>query len=288
MVAFLWKDHTRGQSTGTERRVSASTESWEPLKRLRTHEQVLEAIEAQIVRGRLRPGDRLPSERELALAFGVSRPSVREALRVLEWTGVVVAGVGSGKEAGSIITNRVSDALTRVLRIHLALANFRLDDVVETRVALEAEAVVGASANASANDLERLAGLVDQMKAEDASLTPERFHVLDTDFHVAIAEASGNKLIAEMMQALREVVRQEMVRAFEGVDDWHVASRRIYSEHGAIVDMIANRNGVKARKLITNHILGFYRKGTLEDDLAHTAADGVDAAPRFDYTSVAE
>lgn len=238
--------------------MTATDDTWQPLKRLRTHEQVLAAVEAQILRGRLRPGDRLPSERDLALALGVSRPSVREALRVLEWMGVIVAGVGSGKEAGSIIADKVSDALTRVLRIHLALANFGLDDVVDTRSALEAQAVVGAAKHATDEDLRLLTDVVDRMKSEYTSLTPEKFNELDTEFHVRIAEASGNRLLGEMMRAIRDLVHQEMVRAFERLDDWHAVAERIHTEHRAILDMLLARDEAGARERMTAHILGFY------------------------------
>jgi DNA-binding FadR family transcriptional regulator len=253
--------------------VEASTDGWQRLKRLRTHEQVLDAIETQILTGHLRPGDRLPSERELALVLGVSRPSVREALRVLEWMGVIVAGVGSGKDAGSIIADRISDALSRVLRVHLALANVSLDHVVETRVSLEATAVVGAAQHATTSDLRKLGDIVQRMNGDDPSLTPDRFNELDTDFHVAVAEASGNKLLAEMMQALRDVVRQEMVRAFERLDDWRESARAIQSEHRAILDMIAARDPAGAQERMTDHITSFYAKARPRPELDEESLD---------------
>ena len=98
---------------------------------------MLAAVDDQIVRGNLRSGDRLPGERALAELLGVSRPSVREALRVLERMGVVVAGVGSGNAAGSVIAGQPSEALSQLIRLHLTLANFSLDDVVRARSTLE-------------------------------------------------------------------------------------------------------------------------------------------------------
>ena len=112
-------------------------EEWAPLPRVRTYELVLQRIEAQIVSGALRAGERLPPERELADLLGVSRPAVREALRVLEAQGAVRSQVGQGPGSGTIIDRVPSDALTRLLRLHVSLGSFPLSDVIETRVTLE-------------------------------------------------------------------------------------------------------------------------------------------------------
>lgn len=87
--------------------------------------------------GTLVVGDPLPSERELAAKLQVSRAGVREAIRVLESHGVLRSNVGSGRTAGTFIASMPSAALTRLLRLHVALSNFQLGDVVETRILLE-------------------------------------------------------------------------------------------------------------------------------------------------------
>ncbi len=74
--------------------------TWQPIPKVRAHEQVLAQIERHILERRLKAGDRLPGERALAQLLGVSRPSLREALRVLEFTGIITTGVGSGPESG--------------------------------------------------------------------------------------------------------------------------------------------------------------------------------------------
>src|SRR5471030_201952 len=88
------------------------TDDWAPVSRVRTYELVLQRIEAQIVSGALRAGQRLPPERELAELLGVSRPAVREALRVLEAQGVVRSQVGQGPGSGTTIERVPGDALT--------------------------------------------------------------------------------------------------------------------------------------------------------------------------------
>jgi GntR family transcriptional regulator, transcriptional repressor for pyruvate dehydrogenase complex len=244
------------ESTMIEKAVPDSR--WHPIRKFRTHEQVLAAIEEQILREHLRLGDRLPSERELAEMLGVSRPSVREALRVLEWMGVVAAGVGSGKDAGSIITAQSSEALTRLLRIHLALSNFSLDDLVNTRSILEAAAAEAASAHANAEGLGRLEQILEKMSGPLQG--PIDFNELDTDFHVGIATVSGNKVLAEFMQALRDVMKSEMIRAFERLGpDWRRSATKLMTEHRRVLSAIAAHDGVNAARTVRRHIHDFYK-----------------------------
>src|SRR5664279_6016877 len=113
---------------------------------VRTHELVLARIERDLSAGRLAVGDRLPAERTLAAELGVSRASVREAIRVLEAMGIVRTAVGSGSEAGAVIVADPSAALTAALRLHLATSHFLIADVVATRVLLESWAVQIAAA----------------------------------------------------------------------------------------------------------------------------------------------
>src|SRR5258708_273861 len=110
---------------------------WEPVRRVRAPEQGLAQIEQKILDGRPRPGQKLPSERELVTVLGVSRTSIREALRALEAMGVIEARTGSGRDAGSVIAGQSTAAITNLLRLHIALAQISLADLVETRVQLE-------------------------------------------------------------------------------------------------------------------------------------------------------
>ncbi|MDA0638314.1 GntR family transcriptional regulator, partial [Nonomuraea sp. MCN248] len=90
-------------------------------KRTRTFEDVLGELERRIAENGLTAGDRLPAERQLAEELGVSRSSVREAMRVLETLGVVTSQVGRGPDAGAVLVSRPGHALTDLLRLHLGL-----------------------------------------------------------------------------------------------------------------------------------------------------------------------
>ena len=130
--------------------------------------------------------------------------SVR-ALRILEAMGIVEARVGSGRDSGSTVSGRATEALSNLLRLHMALSHFQLADLVEVRIQLERSAAARASVEAQDDDIRRLNALIDQMIQPD--IEHARFHELDSEFHVTIARASHNALAADLMQALRDAVR---------------------------------------------------------------------------------
>lgn len=231
--------------------------SWSPVRKMRTHEQVVAQIQEKILDGELQVGARLPSERDLVDALGVSRSSVREALRALEAMGIIDASGGSGREAGSVISGRSTEALGNLLRLHIALAGIKLEDLVDVRVQLERHAATGASAHRTDADLARLRELTDSMRP--ALVSSAEFNELDTEFHVSIARASGNGLLVTLMHALRDAVKAEMVRAFTAIEDWRSVGERLATEHGAIVDAIEARRGAEGAALVEEHIRSFYR-----------------------------
>ena len=105
----------------------------------RTYDVVLTWLETGLRTGQLRVGQRLPSERSLAERFGISRGSVREAIRVLDAMGLVRSGVGSGPNAGAVVISEPSAALGWGLRMHLASRSLPVPDVVATRITLECD-----------------------------------------------------------------------------------------------------------------------------------------------------
>ncbi len=233
-----------------------SDPEWRTVRPVRTHEQVLTQIQQKILDGRLRVGDRLPSERELGEALGVSRNSVREALRVLESMGILSAQVGSGRDAGSTVAGRSTAALSNLLRLHMALSQFSQNDLVDVRIELERLAVARAAAGADVGDLERLRALTRAMA--EPGMDYERFHELDSEFHIALARASDNALATDLMQALRDAVKGEMIAAFRRVRDWDVMVSTLTEEHLAILRAVEAGDGKEAAELVTRHIKGFY------------------------------
>lgn len=229
---------------------------WKPLPRMRTHEQVVAEIENRLISGALKAGDRLPPERQFAEALGVSRGAVREALRILEAIGVVEAGTGSGPTSGSMIVKDSIAGMAMVLRIHLQLASFTHEDLVEIRLLLEGMAARKIAENATVDDVAELRALVDEMRGVH---TTASYNDLDAAFHVRIVQASGNGLAAVLMAALREALRQAMVTAFESLEDPAATMKVLTDEHAAIVEAIASGDADGASDLVAKHIRGFYQ-----------------------------
>jgi GntR family transcriptional regulator, transcriptional repressor for pyruvate dehydrogenase complex len=241
--------------SGTLRSVTSEA-SWQPVRRVRTHEQVLAQIEQKILDGDLRVGEKLPSERELAEALGVSRPSIREALRALEVMGIIESRIGSGRESGSFISGRSNAALGNLLRLHMALAQISLADLVDVRSQLEQSNARRAAARRTEEDLRHLTSLIRGMRAP--GLRYEEFNELDTEFHVSIARASKNALATDLMQALRDAVKHKMTAAFASLSDWRAAADKLIIEHEQLLHAIERNEPDAAAKLTAEHIERFY------------------------------
>jgi GntR family transcriptional repressor for pyruvate dehydrogenase complex len=213
---------------------------------------VLERIEEQIVAGNLRVGDRLPAERQLAAQLGVSRSSVREAVRILEAQGVAVSSVGTGPDAGTVISALPAEALTRVLRLHLALSSFELEEMVDARVTLERSSVRLAARDATEDDLVEMRRLLDAM--DDPDRSRNEFNDLDTSFHVALARASHNRLVSDVTVALRNSLRRHIQDAIVGLADWPTMRAALIRDHHSIFEALRSGDPDEAAARVEAHI----------------------------------
>lgn len=225
---------------------------------------VLEHIERDLLDGRLGPGDRLPSERDLSTELGVGRSSVREALRVLEVMGLIRTATGSGPQSGAIVIATPSGGMSTLLRLQVAAQGFPLDDVVRTRLVLE-DAVVAAMAGAADSDTTRAHQLLEAMDAAD--LTPGEFLALDAELHLSLAEASGNTVIAAMMAGLRSSIESYVQAGASAIADWDAMVTRLRAEHHALVAAIDASDVESARSLVHTHITGYYTSAGLTRDI---------------------
>lgn len=216
---------------------------------------VLEHIERDLLDGRLGPGDRLASERDLSADLGVGRSSVREALRVLEVMGLIRTSTGSGPQSGAIVIATPSGGMATLLRLQVAAQAFPLDDVVRTRLLLE-DAVVADLAAQPQPSLEVAHRVLDAMDAD--ALTPSEFLALDAQLHLALAEASGNSVVAAMMAGLRTSIESYVQQGAEAIEDWQGMADVLRAEHRAIVAAIAQSDAETARGLVRAHITGYY------------------------------
>jgi len=227
---------------------------------------VLEHIERDLLDGRLGPGDRLPSERDLAADLGVGRSSVREALRVLEVMGLIRTATGSGPSSGAIVIATPSGGMSALLRLQVAAQGFPLADVVKTRLVLE-DAVATALADDPERDTADAHRILDAMDA--STLTPGEFLALDAQLHLALAEASGNVVIAAMMAGLRTAIESYVRAGSETITDWDATADSLRAEHREIVAAIDAGEAVRARELIRAHITGYYTAAGLTRSSEH-------------------
>jgi GntR family transcriptional repressor for pyruvate dehydrogenase complex len=222
---------------------------------------VLEQIERDLLDGRIGPGDRLPSERDLAADLGVGRSSVREALRVLEVMGLIRTSTGSGPQSGAIVISTPTGGMSALLRLQVAARGFPLEDVVQTRLLLE-DAVVAALADRAERDLSAAHRVLDAMDVD--GLTPAEFLALDAELHLALADSSGNTVVAAMMAGLRTAIESYVQEGAAAVTDWEAMADGLRAEHRSIVAAIDAGDADAARALVRAHITGYYeRTGSL-------------------------
>ncbi|MRG59743.1 FCD domain-containing protein [Agromyces sp. CFH 90414] len=223
---------------------------------------VLEHVERGLLDGDLAPGDRLPGERALSTDLGVGRSSVREALRVLEAMGLVRTAAGSGPNAGAIIISTPGGAMSALMRLQVAARGFPVADIVRTRLTLEAS-VVGDLADASPpRDLGDADRLLDAM--DDDALAPAEFLALDAQFHLALAEASGNQVITATMAGLRSGIEGYALDGLDRIADWPATRDRLRGEHRGVVAAIRQADAPLARTRIHDHISGYYAEISLD------------------------
>lgn len=221
----------------------------------RAWEQVLNHLEQMLVTGELGPGQRLPPERTLAAQLGVGRSSVREALRVMEALGLLSTHTGSGPNAGAMIVSRPTGGMSMLMRLQVAAQNFPVSDIVRTRLVLETEVMQTLADRTPAPELIQAEELLDAM--DDPELAAPEFLVLDAQFHVAMADAAGNLVVAAMMAGLRDSIESYVLAGAPGTD-WPMTCVRLRHEHRGLVDAVRAGDATLARKRIVEHIRGYY------------------------------
>jgi GntR family transcriptional repressor for pyruvate dehydrogenase complex len=227
--------------------------------RRRTYDALLRDIEADLRSGKITLGDRLPGERTLAENYGISRASVREAIRILDAMGVVRSSVGSGPTSGAIVISDPSAGLSSALRLHVASNRLPVEDIVQTRVLLETwTAQAGAARTGGEEELEQAARLLEAM--DNPGLDRATFHELDARFHVALSSLAGNAVVATMMESLSGSIVGYVKGAMEAMEAWPDVLSELRAQHHGIFDAVQARDGERAARLLREHIEWFYQR----------------------------
>lgn len=206
---------------------------------------VREQLQEAIRRGDYRPGDRLPPERELAELFGVSRLSVREAIRWLAAVGVVEVRQGAGSTVLDPSQWAAPDPARRT-----TVNRGEMLELLRVRSALDELAGVEAAARGDSRGIAAIRGAQEAFKAAVDGGDVEQLAQLDTAFHVAIADASGNGLLRDVLAELHAHITESRAVYFmpEG------RSARSAAEHDVILDMIDAGDSAGARQAIARHV----------------------------------
>lgn len=222
---------------------------------MKAHDGVMRWFTAELATGRLAVGDQLPGERALAEQLGVSRNTLREALRVLEVLGAIESGTGSGPRAGTFVAASSGAAVGTVLQLQLATRQVTPDDVFRTRLALESQAAL--QSDPALGDWTAADAILERM--DDPALPMPDFLALDSEFHVLCSRAAGNALLSTLMEALRLVIAgHTLERAQALAGEWPAVTARLQREHRGVLRALREGRGADAAAALEAHIRGYY------------------------------
>ena len=219
---------------------------FERIQPLRAHEYVAEQIRRHISLRLIQPGEALPAERELAVMFGVGRPTIQSALRLLEATGMVESR--RGRNGGTFVSHRDGDSIAAdELIVRVMRHRKGLEDLLQYRSLIEPPVARAAADSRRNADVAAMRKAIQGMAA--ATNEPEYMRH-DTDFHIAIARATGNEVLAQAIEDLRMKLNDAMTLLPES-ETWH---RRISREHEDLADAIERGDADRAERLMAQHV----------------------------------
>lgn len=225
-----------------------------PVSTKRASEAIYEQIRTMINNGELKPGDRLPSERKMMELFKRSRPTIREALRMLERIGFIKIVPGS---VGAIIQAPRNINVQQIMEDALKSRHISLTEMVEYRLISETATVTWAVARRTSEDIQAMEAFLEESRSlmHDYRLFLEK----DSYFHELIAMAAKNHVSAIMNQTLSEINRDLTLRRMDllSVEGRQHIMNRIHSQHTAIFEAIRDQDIDAARTAIITHIQGF-------------------------------
>jgi len=227
--------------------------------RRRAYDALLHDIEADLRSGKIKLGDRLPGERTLAETYGISRASVREAIRILDAMGVLRSSAGSGPTSGAMVISDPSVGLSSALRLHVASTRLPVQDIVQTRILLETwSAQTSATRTDTQKELDQAGQLLYAMDTPE--IDRAAFHELDARFHVALSSLAGNAVVATMMESLSGSIVDYVTGAMDAMDAWPDVLSVLRTQHHGIFDAVQAHDGQLAARLLREHIEWFHKK----------------------------
>ena len=220
---------------------------FESIKAQRISDEIVRQIKDALIVGKLRTGDKLPTERELSAQFDSSRTSVREALRSLEQQGVVQ--IRKGASGGIFISDVDHRPVTKSFQTLLQLQKISIHDIAEVRLIFEPQAARLAAERASRGDIRQLEEVIELMGV--AIRTKELPRMYDLKFHKLIARATGNPVIEMLAESMLEVASKAITELNPSID----TLTHVLSCHRNVVEAIRKGDGTLAFSVMRDHIV---------------------------------
>ncbi len=218
-----------------------------PLKTKRVFEEIADQIRESIYSGFFKPGDKLPSERELATQFKAGRMVVREALRTLEQGGLIY--IKQGSFGGAFIKESDSAVITRSISDMIRIGNITLKELTETRLGIEMVILESVFRRINQEDLDTLRKNLEEAEAETAK--GNRPLETNLEFHLLLARASKNTLFEMIIKSIMNVTSSFLLKVNPGVD--HL--QQVVNYHKEIYQALVKGDFQSAEKIMKEHLL---------------------------------
>ena len=221
----------------------------EPINSTRIYEEIVRQIRTLISEGKLKSGDRLPPERELAERFKVSRPSVREALRTLESMGLIEIRLGEGTFVRGISVDSLVEPLALVILTQRAVVG----ELFEARRLLEPPIAALAARRSTKDEIQEMERILEEQARE---VTAGRTGLAqDAAFHAAIASSAHNRAITRIVHALIDLLTQSREESLQTPG----RPRRSHQDHRRILKAIQRRDSASAERAMLDHLVAVER-----------------------------
>ncbi|AMW85971.1 MULTISPECIES: FCD domain-containing protein [Pseudomonas] len=236
---------------------------FDQVRQRRLSDDIVEQLEGMILEGTLKSGERLPAERALAEQFGVSRPSLREAIQKLAAKGLLISRQGGGNYVVESLGSTFSDPLLHLLENNPEAQR----DLLEFRQTLEASCAYYAALRATEVDRERLTAAFEELqdcytRSDEVSRAEEG--AADARFHLAIAEASHNAVLLHTIRGLFDLLKRNVVTNIGGMYQQRTETRdMLINQHRDLYLAIIEGRAEQAREVSTRHLL--YVQEVLEE-----------------------
>lgn len=219
-----------------------------PIKQSRLHEEVAERIRTLIINDSIRPGDRLPAERELSQRIGVSRVVIREAMRVLHAQGLITVKPGSGTYVQEIAPSHISDSISLFLRMRQSDNPYQ--ELMEVRRTLEIDIAGMAAERATSEDIAAMEAAIVGMSEHQED--PDRFTEFDLAFHIALANATHNVLYNMLLHPIADLLLDFRRDAYEA--DASSAIEGGLKHHQEVLAFVRAKDAEGARQAMREHL----------------------------------